>query len=169
MKFSLTLALLFLLYTGTAQSQDSAGLFFHGTAPTVDDIAKAANGATVNSELVEGVTRVTVAWPDVTVIIHIAADWPRDEQLSSIRSELAGLPAREKNKPAVREFLAHLDKTTMCWGSLIEPGYDREGKVAGFFTSLVGISGGFLFTYQSFYSSDGRRITGRVGDPPILK
>ncbi|HUQ10369.1 MAG TPA: hypothetical protein VM146_08625 [Steroidobacteraceae bacterium] len=170
MKFPLTFALLLAsLFSGTAQSQDSAGLFFYGPAPTVDDIARVAGGATVSSEQVEAVTRVTIAWPDVSVIIHVSSDWPRDEQLASIRGELAERPSRERNRPAVKQFLANLDRTTVCWGSLIDPGYDREGKVAAFLTRLIGISGGFLFTYQSFYSSDGRRITGLQQDPAILQ
>ena len=61
MKFSLMFALLFMMFAGAAHSQDSAGLFFHGTAPTLDDITRVAGGATVNSEQVEAVTRVTVA------------------------------------------------------------------------------------------------------------
>jgi hypothetical protein len=169
MKFPLTFALLFfIIFSGAARSQDSAGLFFHGPPPTLDDIARVAGDATVSTETVESVVRVTVAWPDVSVIIHVTPDWPRDEQLASIRSELAGYPAREQHKPGVKEFLANLDRTTTCWGSLIDPGYDREGKVAAFFTRLIGISGGFLSTYQSFYASDGKRITGPSADPANL-
>jgi hypothetical protein len=52
---------------------------------------------------------------------------------------------------------------------LIEPGYDREGRVAAFLTRLVATAGGYLFTYQSFYSADGKRITGVQDDPESLK
>jgi hypothetical protein len=169
MKLTPVFALLLLLVSGATLAQDNAGLYFYGPPPSVDDIVKVAGEASVSSTVVESVTRVTVAWPDVTVVIHIDTDWRRVEQLSSIRDALAELPRREQHKPAVREFLANLDRTTACWGSLIEPGYDREGRVAAFFTRLIGITGGFLSVYQSFYSADGRRITGMEDDPEMLR
>jgi hypothetical protein len=171
MKFPLSLALLLLglssLFGSSARAQDSAGLYFYGTPPTVQDITAAAGGATVTTTQVYAVTRVSIAWPDVTVIIHIDPEWWRDEQLASIRQMVTELPAREQHKPTVKQFLAQLDQTSVCWGSLIEPGYDREGKVAAFFKRLVA-AGGFVFTYQSFYSPDGRRITGPQDDPESL-
>lgn len=171
MKFALSLAFLLglsSLFGGTAQAQDSAGLYFYGTPPTVEGITEAAAGATVTTSQVGEVTRVSIAWPDVTVIIHIDPDWWRDEQLSSIRQMASELPAREQHKPVVRKFLADLDRTTVCWGTLIEPGYDRDGKVAAFFKRLVA-GGGYVFTYQSFYSSDGKRIAGTQDDPQTLE
>ncbi len=162
-------ALLFLTFSGASLAQDNAGLFFYGSPPSVETITRLAGDATVTSNLVESVTRVTVAWPDVTIIIHIEGDSCRDEQLTSIRDMVAELPAREQHKPAVREFLAHLDRTTVCVGSLIDPGFDREGRVAAFLTKLVSSTGGFLFTFQSFYTAEGRRITGQPGDPETLK
>src|SRR5699024_9613438 len=123
-------------FTGTAHSQDSAALYFYGTPPTVEEIATLAGDATVSSNLVESVTRVTVSWADLSVIIHIDPDSRRDELLSSIRQMIAELPAREQHKPVVKKFLANLDRTTVSWGSLIDPGYDREGKVAAFLKKL---------------------------------
>lgn len=169
MKLSLTLMLFGFLFAGAAQAQDNAGLFFYGPPPTVETITRLAGEATVTSNLVESVTRVTVAWPDVTLIIHIDPVWRRDEALASIRDTLAELPAREQHKPAVREFLANLERTQVCLGSLIDPGYDREGRVAAFLTRLIATTGGYLFTYQSFYSADGKRIAGVAGDPELLK
>jgi hypothetical protein len=173
MKFALSFALLLFglspWFGGAAHAQDNAALYFYGPPPTVDDITRVAGDATVTSSLVESVTRVTIAWSDVTVIIHIDGDWRRDEQLASIRQMVTELPSREQHKPAVRKFLADLDRTTVCWGSLIDPGYDREGRVATFFKKLVGASGGFLFTYQSFYSAGGKRIVGLQDDPETLQ
>ncbi|HUQ10127.1 MAG TPA: hypothetical protein VM146_07400 [Steroidobacteraceae bacterium] len=173
MKSTLSFASLFLvlatLFGGTAQAQDSAALYFYGPAPTMDDITRAAGDASVTTNVVETWTRVTVAWPEVTVILHLDSEWRRDEQLSSIRQMLTELPAREQRKPAVKKFLADLDRTMACWGSLIDPGYDREGRVATFYKRLVATTGGFLFTYQSFYSGDGKRIAGMEGDPDTLR
>jgi hypothetical protein len=169
MRFLLTIVALFLGFSGTSLAQDNAGLFFYGPAPSTDAIRKAAGDAQVTVDQVESVQRVVVSWPEVSVIIHIDHDWPREEQLSGIRGLLDGFSTRERNKPAVRQFLADLDRTTVCWGSIIEPGYDREGRVVAFFTRLIGTTGGFLFTYQSFYSSEGKRITGLEDDPEILK
>jgi hypothetical protein len=172
MKSTLTFAFLFMLFAslfgGTARAQDSAALYFYGPAPTMADITQAAGDASVSTQNVESWTRVTVSWPELTLILHLDSEWRRDEQLSSIRQMLTELPAREQHKPAVRNFLADLDRTKACWGSLIDPGYDREGRVIAFYKRLVATTGGFLFTYQSFYSADGKRIAGVEGDPDTL-
>jgi hypothetical protein len=162
-------ALFFVLFSGVTLAQDNAGLFFYGPPPSVETITSLAADAKVDTERDGAVTRVTVSWPDVSVIIHIDADWHRDEQLSGIRGLLATFPASERNRPDVKQLLANLDKTTTCYGSVIDPGYDREGRVTAFLKKLVAPTGGFLFTFQSFYSADGRRITGLQDDPEILK
>jgi hypothetical protein len=165
----LAYALLLLIFSGAALAQDNAGLFFYGPPPSVETITSLAGDAKVETERDGAVTRVTVSWSEVSVILHIDADWPRDEQLSGIRGLLAGLPALERKRPDVKQLLANLDKTTTCYGSVIDPGYDREGNVVAFLKKLVAPTGGFLFTFQSFYSADGRRITGLQDDPEFLK
>lgn len=162
-------ALLLLVFSGAALAQDNAGLFFYGPPPSVETITSLAGDAKVAAEREGAVTRVTVSWPDVSVIINIDADWHRDEQLSGIRGLLSTFPASERSQPDVKQLLANLDKTTTCYGSVIDPGYDKEGKVAAFLKKLVAPTGGFLFTFQSFYSADGRRITGLQDDPETLK
>jgi hypothetical protein len=171
MKVSLSFALWLLFSSGVALAQDNAGLFFYGPAPSVeavDTLAK-AQGATVSSEKDGAMTRLTVAWPDVSVMINIDATWQRDEQLSGIRGLLADFPARERNRSEVKQLLANLDRTTTCYGAVIDPGYDRERRVSAFLKALVAPTGGFLFTYQSFYSADGKRITGLQDDPATLE
>lgn len=162
-------ALFLLLFSGAALAQDNAGLFFYGPPPSVETLTSLAKDARVDVERDGAVTRVTVTWPDVSVLLHMDANWPRDEQLAGIRSLLATFPAAERNRPEVKQLLANLDRTTTCYGSVIDPGYDRDGKVVAFLKQLVAPTGGFLFTFQSFYAADGSRITGLEEDPEFLK
>jgi hypothetical protein len=169
MKPTLLCLLGLLAFTAPARGQDSAGVFFYGPAPTVDAIQRLAPEATTSIERDEGTTRLTVSWPEVSIVINIDPNWPRDLQLAGIRGLLAGFSAREKKKPAVVDFLERLERTTTCYGVVIEPAYDREGKALGLMKRLLAPTGGFLFTYQSFYDADGRRITGLQDDPERLE
>jgi hypothetical protein len=163
------LALALLLLSAAGHAQDNAGIFFFGPPPTVEAIQKLAPDATTQVENHEGATRLTLSWPDVSITINIDPNWPRDLQLSGIRSLIDGFPAREKRKAAVVELLRQLDHTTTCYGSVIEPAYDRDGKVIGLLRRLLAPTGGFLFTHQSFYDAQGRRITGLQEDPEWLQ
>jgi hypothetical protein len=157
------------LFAGGALAQDNAALYFYGAPPSVDTIRQLAAGASTQVDTETGATRVTISWPDVTLTLHIDPNWDRDVQLSGMRGWLMDFPARELKKPAVASFLANLDRTTATYGTVIEPAYDREGKVVALLKKLVAPSGGYFFSYQSFYSAQGRRIIGLEGDPEDLK
>jgi hypothetical protein len=163
------LVALLMLFAGAAAAQDNAGIYFYGPAPTVDSIGKLAAGASVTSRPDGAMTSVTVAWPEVTITLNMDPNWNREVQLSGIRGWLSEVAERDLKKPAVVLFLSNLDRTTTSLGSIIEPGYDRDGHAAAFLRKLVATTGGFLFTYQSFYSADGKRIVGLPGDPEELK
>jgi hypothetical protein len=163
------LALSLLVLSALGHAQDNAGIFFFGPPPTVEAIQKLVPDATTQVEQQDGATRITVSWPEVSITIHIDPNWPRDLQLAGIRGLIDGFPAREKRKPAVVELLRQLDRTTTCYGSVIEPAYDRDGKVIGLLRKLLAPTGGFLFTHQSFYDAQGRRITGLQEDPEQLR
>jgi hypothetical protein len=158
-----------LAFDGAATAQDNAGIFFYGPPPSADTIQKLAPDATTTIERDESATLITVSWPDVSVTINIDPNWPRDLQLAGIRGLLDGFSARDKKKPAVAGFLKDLERTTTCYGSIIEPAYDRDGKVAAFLKKMLAPTGGYLFTYQSFYDASGRRIIGLQDDPVQLE
>ena len=149
-------------------AEDNAGIFFYGSPPSPDVIERLAEGATVSKSSAGEKTRVTVKWPDVSVTIVIDPAWNRDVQLSGIRGWLSQFPEPERKSQPVISLLADLDKTTTCYGSVISPGYDSGGKVAGLLRRLLEPSGGFFFSHQSFYSAQGKRVIGSSGDPSKL-
>lgn len=150
-------------------ANDNAGIFFYGAPPSTAQIASLASGAEVSSAAEGKLINVIVKWPDVSVTITINSTWNRDVQLSGIRGWLGQFPAVERDSKHVLSFLAQLNSTTTCYGSVISPGYDKAGKVATFLRQLLGSTGGFFFSQQSFYNANGVRITGIAGDPTTLE
>jgi hypothetical protein len=150
-------------------SADNAGIYFFGPPPSATEIAAAAEGARTIESVDGDKTRVSITWPDVTMVVTIDPRWNRAGQLRGIRGWLASFPERERQSVIVRDFLANLDMVTACYGSVISPSYDDEGKVARLLKTMVRSSGGFIFTRQSFYSATGVRIAGLEGDPADLE
>lgn len=149
-------------------ANDNAGIFFYGKPPSPSEIAALASDAKVSTHSGDNITSVVVEWPNVSVTVTINPNWNRNVQLSGIRGWLGQFPENERASPEVVSFLAALDRTTTCYGSTISPAFDKEGRGAALLKSLLGTSGGFFFSHQSFYSADGKRIAGLSGDPSAL-
>jgi hypothetical protein len=162
------LPLMALLWSGAALADDNAGVFFRGPPPTVAQVTALAEGAEVTSAPDGNRTRVRVSWPGVSLILTIDPTWPRDLQIAGMRGWISRFPADEQGTPEVKAFLAALNDTTTCYGTVISPGYDAGGKVAGFLQRLLGTQGGFFFTHQSFYDAKGNRIIGSTTDPAVM-
>ena len=149
-------------------TQDNAGIYFYGPPLSSAQVATLAEGAQFFTENNGNKTRISLKWPDVTLVMTIDPEWNRQVQLSGIRGWLSRFPEQEKQSPTVQRFLADLEKTTTCYGSVITPAFDRQGKVSKFLKSLLRKSGGFFFSHQSFYDSNGQQIVGLPGDPNML-
>ncbi len=162
------LLLTVVLWGPSVSASDNAGIFFYGTPPTPAGIEALAEGAQVSTSSDGAATRIVVEWPDVSLTISTAPDWNRSVQLSGIRGWVSRFPESERSSEAVVSFLSELERTTTAYGSIIAPGYDEEGKVVAFLKKLLGGSGGFFFSHQSFYSASGRRIIGLPDDPDAL-
>jgi len=133
-------------------SRQNAGIYFFGIPPSSKQLAGMVAGAAVAE----------------TIVVTIDPQWRRAVELRGIRAWLLHFPESKRAPPGVQQFLADLDRTTTCYGSVISPSYDGEGKVVKFLKAMVEPSGGFFFTYQSFYSSSGEHIAGIDGDPSAL-
>ena len=157
-----------ILWSSWAMAHDNAGIFFYGPAPSPAQIENLAKGATVSSAAQANTTSIRVEWPDVSITINIDPNWNRDLQLSGIRGWLSQFPKNERSSKQVVSFLSELDRTTTSYGSIISPSYDKAGKAATLLKQLLGSSGGFFFSHQSFYNAKGERIAGLPGDPAIL-
>ena len=150
-------------------SVDNAGIYFFGPPPSSAQVAALAEDALAVESIDGDKTRVSIAWADVTMAVNIDPRWNRAGQLRGIRTWLASFPESERQSAIVQDFLANLDMVTTCYGSVITPAYDEDGKVVKFLKAMIRPSGGFIFTRQSFYSATGVRIAGLEGDPRNLE
>lgn len=158
----------FLVPRRLAMTRDNAAVFFFGQAPSAEQVAAMAEGAHVSIERDERYARVRAEWPDVTATVAIDPHWNREVQISGMRAWIDQFSPELLEPPRVRSFLADLDRTTTCYGTNIEPAYDARGKVVAMLLRLVSNTGGFFFSHQSFYDSQGRRLFGLPGDPERL-
>ena len=149
-------------------SKDNAGVYFYGTPSTVQQITAFADRAEVMTAMDGIKTKVSIRWPDVALSITIDPQWNREIQLSGIRGWIDRFPDQEKHSSAVKNFLTRLDKTVTCYGVVIMPGYDHQGKAVKLLKNILGKSGGFFFSHQSFYDLQGIRIIGLPEDPNKL-
>jgi hypothetical protein len=149
-------------------TNDNAGIFFYGLPPSARQIAALAEGAEVLVDKDGKKTLILINWSDVTLKIVIDPDWNRQAQLEGTRGWIGSFPEEERNNHVVLPFLSDLQKTTTCYGTVITPAYDHDGKVSRLLKNILSTSGGFFFSHQSFYDSDGKRIIGLTGDPSML-
>lgn len=148
--------------------QESCAIFFYGAAPDRDRIAALALGAETSSTVADGKTRITVAWPDVSIVITIDPSWDRTAQMRGMRGWAERFPAHVRALAEVQALVASFDSVQACYGTVCKPGLDADNKVVGLLKALVGDGGGFFFSRNSFYGVDGLRITGFDEDPAWL-
>jgi hypothetical protein len=149
-------------------AHDNAGIFFYGPPPSAAQIIAAARGASTTTELDGNLTKITAKWSDVTLTVSINPSWNREVQLGGIRAWISQFGSEYRNAPGAKNLVANLERTTTCYGSVIAPAYDNEGKVVATLSRLLKTTGGFFFSHQSFYDATGRRIIGLPGDPSRL-
>ena len=142
--------------------------FFYGTPPSVSDIRALAIGADVAVNNDEGKTRITVTWPDVNTVITIDPSWDKVQQMEGMRGWVERFPQHVRVLPEVAKMIESFDTVTACYGTVSKPGLDADNKAVNLLKALLGNEGGFFFSRNSFYGTDGLRITGFNDDPMWL-
>ena len=160
-----------LLCSSPAMAADTdAGTCFYGPPPTAAQITKlaAATDGDVSTATQSKVTYINVKWPDVSLSITVDPTVDRQELIYGARTWVSGLPAKDRSSKLVAPFLADLDRLSLCYGSVVTPDFDKEGKVVALLKKIVTPTGGYFFTHQTFYTIEGVRIVGVEGAPSKL-
>lgn len=150
------------------QDQEAVAVFFYGAPPAPGSLAALAANAEVTTVQEEGKTRISVVWPDVTTTITIDPAWDKAVQMQGMRGWTDRFPAKVKALDDVKALIESFDTVTACYGTVSKPGLDADGKVINLFRAMLGDGGGFFFSRNSFYGTDGLRITGFDEDPVWL-
>ncbi len=147
---------------GNAAALDNAGIYLSSKFDlTVAQLSKIAVGAKV--EMVENNegNSFQVSWPDVSVTINTKNVWSdRTTQISGMTNWAKSLGGNNSSS-----FLNKIASATDILGCVIQPGYDKEQKVARLVNEIAKRYEGFIFTYQSFYNERGHKIVGQANDP----
>jgi len=151
-------------------SFENAGIFFYHSQPSAAALAEHAATAdataSVASESHE--ERIGIAWPDVKITISIDERWNRAVQIAGMKRWIGQFPEEERTPEHVQLFVRRLDDVEICYGSVTEPSFDREGKVLALLLRLIKGGGGFIVCAQGFYDDAGRKIIGLPEAPDLL-
>ena len=152
---------------GNATALDNAGIYLPSTfGLNSAKISELAKGASVKESETEAGKTFVVSWPDVSIRINTKKVWEdKLVQLNGMSNWLDSIDDKSKSVLALKN---KINTTNDLIGCVIQPGYDKEGKVASLVMGIAGTSGGFIFTYQSFYSSKGIKVVGSESDPKRL-
>ena len=149
------------------QGQESAAVFFYGPPPSVETMAAWAGDiaatATVRQE--ERKTRLTLEWPDASLLITLDPDWDKTAQMTGLSKWAERFPARVRALPKVVALLASFAQVTACFGMVCKPGFAANTALSDLLLRLPGSESGFFFSGNSFYAADRSQITGLDDDP----
>ena len=148
--------------------QEAVAVFFYGAPPDVDRIKALAHEATVSVGVDKDKTRIHIVWPDVTTTITIDPDWDKITQMQGMRNWTDRFPAKVRAMDEVKALIDSFGNVEACYGSVSKPGLDAGDKAINLLKALLGERGGFFFSRNSFYGTDGLRITGFDEDPMWL-
>ena len=156
-------------FSETEMTWDNAGIYSETRgAPEKSLIQSLAPKAKISEEKDGEKTKFTCQWPDVTVTINIDPHWNLADQIHEMKRFIEHFTGKENTSPSAAMLLKKLDATADCYGCVITPHYDPEGKAAALLLSLAAKRHGVVFTHQSFYDTDGNRIIGVADDPAVL-
>lgn len=144
---------------------EAVALFFYGSAPSIEAITALATDAEVRLSQDGSKTRITLSWGDLNTTISIDTAWDKTAQMEGMRGWAERFPARVRELTDVKALIESFDTVTACYGTVTKPGLDPENKVMNLFKALLNNGGGFFFSRNSFYGTDGLRITGYDNDP----
>jgi hypothetical protein len=150
---------------------EAIAVFFYGDTPAPESItavAREAHGAAADISNEDDKTRVKLVWPDVHTVITIDPTWNKVAQMQGMRGWTERFPAKVRELTEVRALIDSFDDVSACYGTVTRPGLDPENKVVSLLKSLTAAGGGFFFSRNSFYGTDGLRITGFDEDPAWL-
>ncbi|HKY00931.1 MAG TPA: hypothetical protein VJM53_00090 [Burkholderiales bacterium] len=149
------------------KTTQNVAVFFFSRPPNKEEIQALASNAKVKITPDWGKTRVAVEWEDVRLMLSIDAKWNSADHVPGIRGWIEQV-AGDEPAPPVRQFFTDLSAITSCYGCVLTPGFDGEGKCFAFLLGLLEGRGGFYFCHQSFYDARGQRIFGDAGDPETM-
>jgi hypothetical protein len=148
--------------------QEAVAVFFYGAAPDLETITALVENAAVSVSDVDGKTRISITWPDVSTTITIDPAWDKIAQMQGLRGWAERFPARVRELEEVKALIGSFDNVAACYGTISKPGLDANDKVVTLLQAMLGEQGGFFFSRNSFYGADRLRITGFDEDPAWL-
>lgn len=171
-KILATVLVLLLVSSPFVRSEESHVVaVVYSTSPIPIDrdlVASFAGTATVTASTSTQFRAYICRWDDVAVAVAVNPEWSSDVQLKWMKSWISRFPEDERHAERVVAMLQTMDSVTNCISCTISPRYDAGGKAKLLVLDLAKALRGFVFSHQTFYDSDGKKIIGTPGDSSIL-
>ncbi len=153
------LAFILIAISFSAYSADNAGIYLKSNmAISPEMIKKYASGANIEISKTETGSKFVISWPDVKITINTRNTWPdREVQLNGMYNWISSIQTGSSDTKNLLKLIPQLTNLTGC---VIEPSYDSSGKAANLIKGLATEHSGVIFSYQSFYSSQGKWLAG---------
>lgn len=135
-----------------------------------DEIRKLAPGAKVeqSGDLAKGPT-YTITWDETQVVVNThKGGYDQKTQNEGAVGWISTLPEAQRRGEAVERLLTFLPKVKKTYGIVLPKGFDTNGMATGFLIRLTKDRGGYVFANNSFYDTEGFRVTGNAMDPAFL-
>jgi hypothetical protein len=172
MKLASVILILGLLSSSVTMSEelhDNAGVYSTQSVKIDRDLIVSLAGKAEVSETVEGeIKKLVCRWTNVSVAVVVDPKWDGDVQIKGMRGWISRFPEEERDITPVAALLRTMDSVTNCYGCVITPGYDPDGKAKALILGLAKKAQGFVFSHQTFYDTEGKKIIGLPGDPVTL-
>lgn len=161
------LTLVLILVSISAFSADNAGIYLKAELNITEAKLKSyAPKAQIFSQKNESGAQFIIYWPDVKVTLNTRSAWlERDIQINGM---LNWVNSTQTGSNDEKELLKIIPELQNLIGSVIEPRYDKAGKVSSLIKAIATDHSGIIFSHQSFYSKDGRWLVGSPTDTKQL-
>jgi len=167
---ALLILLLAPIIAGAQALPDYTGIYpMRKGAPTKDLISSLAPTAKVTESQEDKATVFLCEWPGLSVKIRVDPTWDVRKQTADLKRWVKAFPPAQSDTAAARTLLVKLDTAMDCFGCIITPHFDNEGRASAFLLSLAREFDGFVFSHHSFYDGNGAKIIGASDDPENLQ
>lgn len=142
-------------------SKDNAGIYLTSINSISDEFLQLhAPEASISSKKTDAGKSYTVSWANTIVTINTRVSWSdRDTQINGMQNWLQSISSgTESEETLIKKIPTVIDLV----GCVIEPSYDQSGRVAKLLKTIAATHSGIIFTNQSFYSSEGRWLSGQL-------
>jgi hypothetical protein len=117
---------------------------------------------TDKSFLSRSVSKIQIMWPDLSITLNVMNKAELPKHLNGLAGYVQQMLGGD-NSPQAQALLQHILHTQQAFGTVIEPGWDTQGRCKAVILGVTAFQRGFFFAANSLYDGQGKLIIGAPG------